>query len=285
MRCQHKQCNGTIILEKGYGPNPDRLVCLSCGREPKRESPGNNDKETIMSNNLKPEKEEEVKTLLKTHSIREIVRKTGVSKNTIARIKNENFTDEEKKEMKTQSMVRAKNKGESEKVFVPKMKLCLKCKKEKSVDDFTINSATKDGLHNHCRECKNAADRERRGSKLNQPNIPEKGLVVQKIEVLESQNSEIGKFGIFKIPENLTFADIASKYFEYCENRQEEIYKEIKSLAKEYMILGSNITDLDQFLCGDANAKKLSRDDAFKEFIETESDILAGENTEIPPQR
>lgn len=49
-----------------------------------------------MSNNLDPQKEEEIKALLKTDSIRKIVEKTGVAKNTITRIKNENLTEEEK---------------------------------------------------------------------------------------------------------------------------------------------------------------------------------------------
>jgi len=102
MKCEH--CGGAIIHEVGYFPNPPRDYCHACGRELK-----------TVSNNLDPQKEEKVKTLLKDHSIREIVKKTGVAKNTIARVRNENLTEEEKAEFKKRANVRGRNKRELKK--------------------------------------------------------------------------------------------------------------------------------------------------------------------------
>ncbi|MEF8699718.1 MAG: hypothetical protein V5B36_11750 [Candidatus Accumulibacter sp. UW25] len=35
-------------------------------------------------------------------------------------------------------------------------KICVKCKEEKSLDDFHKNSRSSDGLHSYCKECNKA---------------------------------------------------------------------------------------------------------------------------------
>jgi hypothetical protein len=99
-RCQW--CNGAVIHKPAYFPNPSRDYCHSCGRE-----------QRVVSNNLDPQKEEEVKALLRDHSVREIIKETGVAKNTVARIMKENLTEEERKVLKKEANVRGRHKREN----------------------------------------------------------------------------------------------------------------------------------------------------------------------------
>ena len=114
MKC--KRCGGTIIHDLGDSLNGPRDYCFSCGREPeKRGEVPDNEGEDTMAYHLKPEKEEEVRALLKDYSIREIVAKTGVAFNTIARIRNENLTEEERAGLKKRANVKGRNKRELKK--------------------------------------------------------------------------------------------------------------------------------------------------------------------------
>lgn len=135
--------------------------CMMCGRKPKT-------KET-MSNRLNPEKEKEVKALLKDHSIREIVKETGVAKNTILRIRNENFTEKEKEEMKKRANVKGRNKRGLEEGEMKttnqlketkmnedqKTKVCSKCKRPVVLTEefFSHNHSTPDGWERFCKIC------------------------------------------------------------------------------------------------------------------------------------
>lgn len=185
MKCQY--CGGAVVLEKAYGPYPARLVCLSCGREVKPDFPKKDGED--MSYHLKPEKEEEVKALLRDNSIRDIIAKTGVAYNTVKRIRNENLTAEERAEFKRQAMVRGALERGSKKIGqtaglqkegrnIPKIipssektkeinkaattKICPNptCKmgtKLQPLENFTKNRTTPDGLERWCRACKNEA--------------------------------------------------------------------------------------------------------------------------------
>lgn len=205
MKC--KYCWGLIILERGICGAPDRLKCIACGREPKQESVENNSGDP-MANRLKAEKEEEVKTLLKTHSVREIVKKTGVAFNTITRIRNENFTKEERAEMKERANIKGRHKRELEKrkpmvveqVILPdkidsekegimeeKMKTCTKCNKELPATNeyFSKNKATKDGLEHWCKNCRRKKQADYRAEKAKMESmssvrkLPRKGPVAR----------------------------------------------------------------------------------------------------------
>jgi len=153
LKCEY--CDGAIIYKLGNSVEPGRTVCMACGREPKLET-------EVMSNQLDYGREEKVKALLKTHSIREITKETGVAKNTIARIRNENLTDEEKIELKKIVNVKGRNKRELEKEkpkgkeekMEEETKVCSKCNLPKSLDEFNKNKSISDGLEYHCRECK-----------------------------------------------------------------------------------------------------------------------------------
>lgn len=41
------------------------------------------------------------------------------------------------------------------------MKKCTKCEKEKEDSEFSIHSKTKDGLHTHCKVCRNKDEKEK----------------------------------------------------------------------------------------------------------------------------
>ncbi len=160
-----------VVIEKGATDlERDYLRCVTCGwtwrpgdeialvKPPKTDSGGS------MAYNLDPEKEEEVKALLKTHSQREIVKITGVAKNTITRIRNENLTESERVEFEKKSLLRGRNKRELKKVegiisnIIPSgergevmenlLKKCSKCDQEKPATNefFSKNKATKDSL-------------------------------------------------------------------------------------------------------------------------------------------
>ena len=181
MRCEH--CNGAIIHDLGDSLNGPRDYCFSCGREPKKrgEVPDNEGEDT-MAYHLNPEKEEKVRALLKDHSIREIVTKTGVAFNTIARIRNENLTEGERAELKKRATVKGRNKRELEKrepdlqndgqnipknipsnnsdgrggqeIMAKETKVCTKCGgPPKPITEFNKNAARPDGHESRCRVC------------------------------------------------------------------------------------------------------------------------------------
>jgi hypothetical protein len=169
MKC--KRCGGTIIHDLGDSLNGPRDYCFSCGREPeKRGEVPDNEGEDTMAYHLKPEKEEEVRALLKDYSIREIVAKTGVAFNTIARIRNENLTEEERAGLKKRANVKGRNKREfvkrpqnipqnisfreKEKKMNEKEKICTKCgPPPKSITEFNKNAGRPDGYESRCRVC------------------------------------------------------------------------------------------------------------------------------------
>ena len=196
MRCQH--CNGLIIHVEGYGLNEPRDYCFLCGRELKLEV-------EVMNNHLNPEKEEMVKALLKDRSVRDIIKETGVAKNTIIRIRNENFTEEEKAELKNRANVKGRNKRELKKrEFIEKnpmaeieKKTCIRCgdKFLPTNKFFSKNKATPDGLERWCKPCKKAAQagyrlKKRKENKpdgrflsIKKKTIPNLPLVVKKPQV------------------------------------------------------------------------------------------------------
>jgi len=69
-----------------------------------------------------------------------------------------------------------------------KTKTCTKCKKEKSIKEFNINRANKDGLHYYCKECGKECSRER--YKTNKEEIKE-----QKKEYRKANAEEIREKG------------------------------------------------------------------------------------------
>jgi transposase len=137
-----------------------------CGREAQVEI----SEDENMANNLSYEKEEEVKSLLKTDSIREIIKKTGVSKNSVTRIRNENFTEKERVEMKKRANVKGRNKRELKKEGGDKemeeilTKDCRKCG-PKPIAEFTKSKGASDGFDPLCRKCKSDYRLERIGEK------------------------------------------------------------------------------------------------------------------------
>ena len=163
--------------------NGPRDYCFSCGREPeKRGEVPDNEGEDTMAYHLKPEKEEEVRALLKDYSIREIVTKTGVASETIRRIRNKNFTEGEKAELKKRATVKGRNKRELEKrepnlqndgqnipknipsnnsdgrggqeIMAEETKVCTKCGgPPKPITEFNKNAARPDGHESRCRVC------------------------------------------------------------------------------------------------------------------------------------
>ena len=148
-----------------------------------------------MSNWLKPEKEEKVRALLKDYSIREIVGKTGVAKNTITQIRNKNFTEEERAELKKRANVKGRNKRElkkrelgadlqnngrnipknipstnsdgrgGQKIMVEGTKVCMnpKCGRTnpQPITEFNKNAARPDGHESRCRVCRAQTQRDR----------------------------------------------------------------------------------------------------------------------------
>lgn len=288
--------------------NGPRDYCFSCGREPEKggEVPDNKGEDT-MAYHLNPEKEEKVRALLKDHSIREIVTKTGVASETIRRIRNKNFTEGEKAELKKRATVKGRNKRELKKnkteqndmrfLVNQKTKICSKCKTEKPLSEFTVNSAMPDGLHNHCRGCKTGDQRARNAPNRIPSKAPETKTIIdesvpsslsvivrgktvalpQEVELFEPpklRNSEINKFINLRIPESFTFVDLAHKYLDYVVEHQEEIRVEIKKLAKEYFQMTTHLTLLEEFLCADKKDKELSEDNAFRKYIEMENDCM-----------
>jgi hypothetical protein len=203
MKCEF--CGGLIIHDEGYGLNEPRDHCFSCGREPKSE--------VIMANNLDPQKEEEVKALLKTHSVREIVKETGVAKNTIYRIRNENFTDQERAELKKSANIKGRNKREVE--------------KGEGIKNLVITNK-----------------KPKPEKPINWPLV--KGFLEKEInkEIIDSTNQAVSNQGIKKIDvidvmlqeknPKWTFDDIAKKQFALLEERQTEVENEIKKLMAEH---------------------------------------------------
>src|SRR4030065_13876 len=129
------KCKGKLVWKErswtAAGEDPGHWSCIMCGEVvyPERDglpkSPqnipfaeiairGEGDKE-LMSYHLDSKKEEEIKKLLKTASVRDIVAKTGVASNTIKRIRNQNFTPEERAMLGRSSLIRGRNKRELEK--------------------------------------------------------------------------------------------------------------------------------------------------------------------------
>ncbi len=175
------RCGGSLILDKGATPSEDRLRCIggdwSISRADAIEL--KNKKGGPMANRLSAEKEEEVKALLKTHSVREIEKETGVAGNTITRIRNENLTEEEREEIRRSANVRGRNKrelqkrikdissGEKEGVMNEKGKPCTKCKKEFPVTNefFSKNRRNPDGFERWCKDCKKKQQQDYRDKK------------------------------------------------------------------------------------------------------------------------
>jgi hypothetical protein len=187
MKCKH--CGGSIVLDPGDCLNPKRLVCLACGRELKL---GTED----ISNQLDHEREEKVKALLKTHSVREITKETGVAKNTIARIRNENLTEAERATLKRSANIKGRNKRElkkkesrpdlqndgrnipkiipstnsdgkgGQKIMTEETKVCTnpKCPKPnpQPIGEFNKNVARPTGRESRCRTCTAQAQRDRK---------------------------------------------------------------------------------------------------------------------------
>lgn len=194
MKCEW--CGGAIIYRPGNSVEPARNVCMACGREPKSTvaETSKSDGGKTMSNRLNPEKEREVKAFLKDHSVRETVAKTGVAKNTIARIRNENFTEEEKSELKKRANVKGRNRRELKKrepkadlqndgrnipknippadsggkggqaIMEKETKVCTKCGTPKTISEFNKNAARPDGHESRCRTCTAQAQRDRKAS-------------------------------------------------------------------------------------------------------------------------
>ena len=252
-----------------------------------------------MSNFLKPEKEKEVKALLKTHSQREIVKLTGVAKNTITRIRNENLTEEEKADFKKQANIRGRNKKGLQKVgeIIPKIipsepKLCLKCLKDKPISEFTANSRMPDGFHNHCRECKTAGQRARTNSKwiqTKQPevNIPEKwgsldvAVVPKKEEsyeeIIASANRAVIKIDVIETmlqekEPKWNFDDIAKKQQELLEQRKIEVEAGIKKLMAEHTRIMWRIYGLSEYFSITDTVDTETDEYMETEYIETKID-------------
>lgn len=203
MKCP-KGHEAVIKVKGATSLESDYLQCVMCGWTWK---PGDdsisvkqigNDSGGPMVNQLKPEKEEEVKILLKTHSIREIIKKTGVVSNTIARIRNENFTDQERAELKKSANIKGRLKRELEKddstsakqikkeeVMEEKItKICIKCKKELPATNeyFSKNKAAKDGFEYQCKDCRRKRQADYRAKKAKS----EGGRSVRKLPKLRS---------------------------------------------------------------------------------------------------
>jgi hypothetical protein len=162
---------------------------MACGREPKL---GTED----MSNQLDHEREEKVKALLKTHSVREITKETGLAKNTIARIRNENLTEAERATLKRSANIKGRNKRElkkkesrpdlqndgrnipkiipstnsdgrgGRKIMIEETKACQnpKCPKPNPqlIGEFNKNAARPTGRESRCRTCTAQAQRDRK---------------------------------------------------------------------------------------------------------------------------
>lgn len=166
MKCEF--CGGNIV-EDQWNPFGGEK-CMMCGRKPKTEE--------TMSNRLNPEKEEMVKALLKDHSIRDIIKETGVAKNTIIRIRNENFTEEEKAKLKKWANVKGRNKRELEREDLEateqrretkvnedqKTKICSKCKEPMLLTEelFSHNHSTSDGWERFCKACASKMRKDRK---------------------------------------------------------------------------------------------------------------------------
>jgi len=193
MRC--KRCGGAIIHDLGDSLNGPRDYCHACGREPKQVETKERDDKELMSYHLDSKKEEEVKVLLRTDSIREIVTKTGVASETIRRIRNKNFTEGEKAELKKRATVKGRNKRELEKrelgadlqnngrnipknipstnsdgrggqkIMVEGTKVCMnpKCGRTnpQPITEFNKNAARPDGHESRCRVCTAQTQRDR----------------------------------------------------------------------------------------------------------------------------
>jgi hypothetical protein len=145
-----------------------------------------------MGNHLDPKKEEEVKLLLKTASVRQITAKTGVAKNTITRIRNENFTEPERAELKKTANVRGRSGGELKKseptgdlqsnsiptteldgkggqeTMSEQTQVCTnpKCPKPnpQPIGEFNKNAARPSGHESRCGTCTAQAQRDRRAA-------------------------------------------------------------------------------------------------------------------------
>ena len=156
------------------------------------------DEEELVSYHLDPEKEEEVKILLKTASVREIVARTGVAKATITRIRNENLAEGERAELKRRANVKGRNKRELERegpktdlqndgrnipknipstdrggkggqeIMTEQTQVCTnpKCPKPNPqlITEFNKNAARPSGHDSRCRTCTTQAQRDRKAA-------------------------------------------------------------------------------------------------------------------------
>lgn len=197
------KCNGRLAWKDRSwthaGEVPGHWGCIMCGKlvYPVEAGLPNDpqnipDNGGIMSNRLKSEKEEEVKGLLKTLSIREIVAITGVAKNTIARIRDENFTEAERATLKKSANVKGRNKRELEEreprtdlqndgpiipltnsdrkggqeIMTQETQVCSndKCPKQNPqlIGEFNKNAARPSGRESRCRTCTAQAQRDRK---------------------------------------------------------------------------------------------------------------------------
>jgi hypothetical protein len=94
------------------------------------------------------------------------------------------------------------------------------------------------------------------------------------IKAIQTELVEVPKYKVFEIPENLTFVDITGRYVEYLNKRHDEIMTEIKRLVKEFWQIATHLSTLDEFLVADQNDKNLSEDNAYRQYIQMESDSL-----------
>ena len=207
------RCNGRLIWEERSwttaGEDPGHWSCKACGgviyperiglpNVPKQVEIGKEEDKEPVSYHLDSKKEEEIKKLLKTASVREIVAKTGVAKNTIARIRDESFTKEEREKLKRSATIRGRNKRELEKgerktdlqnvdenipriipppelggkggreIMTEEKKGCTnpRCTQQnpQPIGEFNKNAARPSGRESRCRTCTAQAQRDRKAA-------------------------------------------------------------------------------------------------------------------------
>ena len=207
------KCNGRLAWQERSwttaGEDPGHWRCIACGEViypegiglpnvPKQVEIGKEEDKEPVSYHLDSKKEEEIKKLLKTNSIREIVAKTGVAKNTIMRIRNENFTKEERAMMGKSNLIKGRNKREFEgeepkkdlqndgrnipkiipsadsggkggqEIMTEQTQTCTnpKCPKPnpQPIGEFNKNAARPSGHESRCRTCTAQAQRDRKAA-------------------------------------------------------------------------------------------------------------------------
>lgn len=263
-----------------------------------------------MSNNLDAQKEEEVKALLKTDSVRKIVKKTGVAKNTISRIRNENLTEEERTKFKRLANVKGRNKRKLRKVGqnIPKNISSNKStgipsgqppyeipiaieKPENSVEcpfchvnAYSIEQTSEEQFWLMCQCGVTGPVGKTKEEAIKRWNDGSRSLVIAKPIGPTSLPQKTGllegdpKYNNFLISQNLTFPDLAHKYMEHLDKMDDELTAEIKRLIKQLSQIRYQRPMLDEFLTAFEQGKELSEQDAFREYLELESDILESES-------